>query len=155
VNAALHLTVSNTTETVTPASASVFSITMSHILAIHTAYSNGFQTVLFLEDDVVLDLLPFWEDSLDKYVGQLPKGWLASQVGHTTAKYLREPPLPQRVGANRARYRQGHEWGAFAYLLSRRGMEIIAQKYWDLGWRARHCQLGRASCRLYRGTASR
>jgi hypothetical protein len=127
VTAALHLT--GYGKEVTPASASVFSITMSHVLAIHTAYTKGYHTALFLEDDAVLDLLPFWADSLNQYVRQLPTGWLASQVGHTP--YGSDGSLPY-AGANRAnRFRQGHEWGAFAYLLSRRGIEIIIEKYWD------------------------
>jgi hypothetical protein len=131
VSAAVNLT--GFGKEVTPTTASIISITISHILAIHTAYTKGFESVLFLEDDATLDLLPFWEDSLDQYVSQLPKGWLASQVGHTLYGSWLQPKWHHSVWAHgkRLRHRTGHEWGAFAYLLSRRGMEIIQEKYWD------------------------
>jgi GR25 family glycosyltransferase involved in LPS biosynthesis len=117
-----------------PNARSTLSITMSHIRAIATAFDatsgqGDDAMALIMEDDISLDLLPMWSSSLEQYAQGLPKGWMASQVGYTdsswTNKYHRDTQTSVEMGGARHGGGGSTEWGAFAYLISRRGMKAV------------------------------
>lgn len=97
--------------------------TLSHILAIRTAYDNGDDIALILEDDVSLALVPFWKVSLKDVIQSAPKDWKIINLcglqrkcyeGNRDKEFL---PFPDYVC-----------WGAQAYLINRRGMETILEE---------------------------
>ena len=53
---------------------------LSHIKAIQQAYAAGEQTVLIVEDDIGLDHVPHWPDSLQDVVSSAPPDWDVLQL---------------------------------------------------------------------------
>ena len=94
---------------------------MSHLKAIRTAYKNGDDIALVLEDDVMLDDR-FVETSWD-LVSAAPKNWEVLQlyvqhpkmVGHFN--HLLDPWI----------FWQSKNWAASAYFINRKGMEKLLQ----------------------------
>jgi GR25 family glycosyltransferase involved in LPS biosynthesis len=54
--------------------------TLSHLLAIETAYGNNEQVALILEDDASLSLVPFWDEKLSDIIANAPIDWEIIQL---------------------------------------------------------------------------
>ena len=54
--------------------------TLSHLLAIETAYENNEHVALILEDDVSLSLVPFWDGKLSDIIANAPIDWEIIQL---------------------------------------------------------------------------
>jgi hypothetical protein len=48
---------------------------LSHIKAIKTAYDKGHNMVYIMEDDVSLDLIPYWEGDIYTVIDKIPNIW--------------------------------------------------------------------------------
>jgi len=99
---------------------------------------------LILEDDAWPLYRAFWrEESIDKYAIQLPDGWEVVQLGLTRAM-AGDSPIPtyhwqaySRYNITRRYDNSGPDWGAFAYLISRKGMEKVLSQ--NLKLLHKHC----------------
>jgi hypothetical protein len=108
-----------------------------------TENSQGHRTVprgvVVLEDDASFGLMPLWTQSIDDLLESLPDHWHVVQLG------ANPPPREEQLfEANRrgARYTQGTPgWGAFAYAISRRGLDLILDPARGPHYLVRHCGL--------------
>ena len=112
--------------------------TMSHLFTARRALAEGADPALVLEEDVVLDLEPFWlVRHLDSLVDALPAHWQAVQLSllATSSEWSE-----LRLGWQRALETWGAAatlksdffWSTAAYLLHPRGMRALAQRYQPL-----------------------
>lgn len=102
---------------------------LSHLRSIRTAYLNGDQAALILEDDVGPYFVPFWTAGVDEILKILPQGqWDTIQLGWHLLLALNDLPSPSELIGGHLMKRT---WapGAMAYLISRRGMEKIMDTY--------------------------
>ena len=112
----------------------ILAVTLSHLNAIKLAdevirrtNDPTIQHAIIIEDDADPILMPFWEKSIDSIVAGFPKGWEVVQLGATkvtageTTPVYRRAQFPHKKGV----WNQP-EWGAFAYILSKRGTRKIA-----------------------------
>jgi GR25 family glycosyltransferase involved in LPS biosynthesis len=91
--------------------------TLSHLKAIKQAYDSGLDNVLILEDDTSLDLMPLWSiEKLSDLVKILPE-WEIVKFGNTLCSH-KLVNIEYYVFGN-------HCWGAWTYLINRRGMKSI------------------------------
>jgi GR25 family glycosyltransferase involved in LPS biosynthesis len=109
--------------------------TMSHLFTARRALAEGADPALVLEEDVVLDLEPFWlVRHFDSLVDAFPAHWQAVQLS-----LLATPNewSELRLGWQRALETWGAAatlksdffWSTAAYLLHPRGMRALAQRY--------------------------
>src|SRR5439155_442477 len=59
---------------------------LSHLRAIKTAYDNGLESVLIMEDDASFEYVPFWNFTLSRYIQDLPSDWHILQL-HSNYDY--------------------------------------------------------------------
>lgn len=100
----------------------VVGCTLSQLKAIRAAYLAGHDLALVMEDDMSLDLAPWWGMSLDDYVQTLPEGWQASQLS-----WLHPDKLS--VASRDVPHLKTTAWGTGAYVIHRRGMEQVLALY--------------------------
>jgi GR25 family glycosyltransferase involved in LPS biosynthesis len=96
--------------------------TLSHLLTIKKAYDNGNDIALILEDDAYLGFAYFWPESLEKYTQKFPQDWEMIQVypGDNSEKSKNYDFRP---------WVYLKSWGAAAYLINRKGMEKIINRF--------------------------
>jgi len=111
---------------------SIFSCAMGHLLVIKNAYDNNHKTVVFLEDDVELGLWPWFTRGLDTYLTDEEQGpyWNIAQlvslgpVTDWSSSSARLDFLPKADHKHLS-------YGAVAYAMSRRGMDIMMKEFWN------------------------
>ena len=98
--------------------------TLSHIKAIKQAYESGLETVLVLEDDVSLDLMPLWSvEKLSDLVKTFPD-WEIVKFGNVLC--------PNKAMVNIEYYACGKNcWSSSSYLINRRGMKSIIDSFFQ------------------------
>jgi GR25 family glycosyltransferase involved in LPS biosynthesis len=91
--------------------------TLSHIKAIYTAYKNGDNNALIIEDDVSFGLYPLWKNNLNDIMKEAPTDWntinLSSYYFGTQKSnnpYVKYYKFPLQ---------------SYAYLINRKGMENV------------------------------
>jgi GR25 family glycosyltransferase involved in LPS biosynthesis len=93
--------------------------TMSHMKAIHTAYKNGDDYAIILEDDMSLSTVPFWKKSILEVIDEI-KGidpdWTILNIGQIQCS---DNEMIKHVEKNC--------YSACAYLINKRGMENIGK----------------------------
>ena len=85
---------------------------LSHVHAIQTAYENGDTMALIMEDDVLLYTIPMWGASIQEMINDIKDWGLINLCGLNFSK--KEMGVTTDI-----------LWGCQAYLINRRGMEII------------------------------
>ena len=90
--------------------------TLSHLNTIRTAYNDGHEIVLIIEDDANFGLLPYWEKTLFEYIDEFPKNWYCVSL-FNMACYI-EKKLPQYIDIKNKICN-----GSVAYIINRKGME--------------------------------
>lgn len=103
---------------------SLLACTLSHLKAILTAYENGDEWALILEDDACLALSPFWDQDLKSVIKQVPKGWGCLNL-HT---------LRQKCLNNRSKILSFDKygcWSAVCYIVNRKGMKDILEGLYE------------------------
>ena len=148
----IHPSFINIIHAVTPgkqAKNSLEAVILSHRKAIQIAYDRGDKVALVLEDDAEPVFYPFWDINLEQYVKQMNlyyrsniENWSTIQLGTTKVDFIHKdenkaiPIYPNPPPHNQSV--QGSEWGAFAYLISRIGMEQVLKR--DLHFIKTHYQ---------------
>ena len=102
--------------------------TLSHLLAIKTAYDNGNEIALILEDDADVSL--FNQESITN----LPYDWEIIQLYYldkNAAKKLKN------VNGYLLHDNQNYTWSAAAYIINRKGMEKIIRHSFNEGFHIR------------------
>jgi len=91
---------------------------LSHLLAIKTAYDDNLEHVIILEDDASLKLVPYWPLNFQQYIDRFPPNWQCVSL-FNQACYI-EDDLPQFI-----HIRDKLCWGAVAYIINRNGMKEV------------------------------
>jgi GR25 family glycosyltransferase involved in LPS biosynthesis len=112
-------------------------VTLSHLKAVRTAYLNGDDVALIMEDDMSLALLPYWLFNVNDVIGTLRHhnvSWHSVQL-----QYLLRKPHQLDKGyiwdnreadmLDRRLYKIGFQWGGGAYLISREGMDEVIRNF--------------------------
>lgn len=99
-----------------PISNSELGCTLSHLIAIRTAYTSGYQQSMIIEDDACFNLMPFWNDDLSNLVEKIPDDWDIIQLYH--------PNISNK-------YTRNFQNGTVAYLINRKGMEKILNLFYN------------------------
>jgi GR25 family glycosyltransferase involved in LPS biosynthesis len=95
--------------------------TLAHLNAIRTAYNNGDEYALILEDDVSLLLSPLWKQTLSSLIeNDAPKDWTIINMNPT--KINIHPSSFKKFNA------LSPSWGTNAYVINRKGMSLVLTK---------------------------
>lgn len=93
--------------------------TMSHMKAIYTAYKNGDDYAIILEDDMSLSTVPFWKKSILEIIDEIVEidpDWSILNIGQI------------QCGDNEMiNHTEKNCYSACAYLINKRGMENIGK----------------------------
>lgn len=103
--------------------------TVGHLRALAAAEAAGVDAALILEDDVVTDLLPFWQfGSLWDFVDRLPAGWSAVQLAMIASEDTWDSAFSAWSAAAWPPTLEADPfWSNAAYLVSRRALrEFLA-----------------------------
>jgi mannosyltransferase OCH1-like enzyme len=93
--------------------------TLSHLKAIYTAYMNGDEIAVIMEDDISFVLYPFWPTTLQYIANNAPKDW--SVINLYTIACNNSSSHFESFNVNKPCF------GALAYLINRKGMENVLQ----------------------------
>lgn len=96
--------------------------TLSHVKAIHTAFTRGDTVALIVEDDASFAAVPFWKTSLSDILDKAPKGWGIVSIFSNTLTLLQRM-IPFKSGMIGT--------GTVAYIISRSGMEDVLRNLTD------------------------
>jgi hypothetical protein len=91
--------------------------TMSHMKAIYTAYKNGDDYAIILEDDMSFSTVPFWKKTILEIVENLPLDWTILNIGQINCQ-----------NGEMINHTEKNCYSACAYLINKKGMENI-EKY--------------------------
>ena len=89
--------------------------TLSHIIAIETAYSNGDEIAMICEDDILLDTCRIVYP-INYFVKHTPNDWEILKL------YTNRNPLNKNYIIN---LHIDNDWGCVCYLINRKGMKTI------------------------------
>ena len=100
---------------------------LSHLLAIKTAYNNGDEYALILEDDVQLNLLNILDINITELVDNAPEDWEIIKFFSIRDPYENDKPIKTY------KYFKYYldipikypTWGAQSYLLNKKGMKNV------------------------------
>lgn len=93
--------------------------TLSHLKAIRTAYLNGDEYAMIVEDDVSFILAPLWEVPLIDKLNALPEDWEIYRM-MTLAPLWKDGSLAYMKPRQKS-------WGAQAYIVNRKAMKKIVE----------------------------
>lgn len=96
--------------------------TLSHIIAIYNALLHGNEMAIIFEDDISLELVPYWIEPLDVILQDATTfhaHWDIIQLGSLSHSFYYDT----------LKWNQMSRYGAFAYLIHRRGMEKIISSF--------------------------
>lgn len=90
--------------------------TLSHLKAIKTAFDNGNEIALIMEDDASLMLTPLWQTTIENILSSIPN-W--SIVNLCTC-------IKEKTNINFQKFNPNKPlWGCGAYIINRRGMQDV------------------------------
>jgi len=104
------------------ASNSEVGCTLSHLKAIETAYNDNHEKVIIVEDDINLLPIKTWDKTLDEFLETAPKDWEAIYDGSRKDKHYNK-------NIEFIKYSISHPFGAWFYIVNRKGMESILNKF--------------------------
>ena len=109
---------------------------LSHMVVIRQAYLDGAEAALILEDDTSPFLMPYWTESMADLIAQTNSSdWGIIQVGFTVGKtpkpYQNKDIKWGQEGRRVIPSVGGFEWGAFSYVISRKGMEYVLDRFFE------------------------
>jgi len=96
--------------------------TLSHFMSIYEGYKAGHEYIVVMEDDIKLDLMPFWKADLPRILSEVKEDWNIIQL--TTSNY---PNTYFQTGYRSLPWNSNF-WGAQAYVINRAGMENVLAK---------------------------
>lgn len=110
----------------------ILAVLLSHLEAIKVARQEILREksppyAFIVEDDAEQSFRPFWKSkSLDELVSRLPSGWQVAQLGMSRFRFSPGPvpyydkELYVKIDQH---FAKTSEWGAFAYIISKEGIE--------------------------------
>ena len=110
---------------------SEISAALSHLKAIHTAWSDGAKVAMITEDDVSYVTTPLWKHAFAQIMAAAPPGWQMLRL-HTMGGGWHNKRLQDLCAQDRAFIPwQRQDVSATAYLLNREGMDVLHR---EAGW---------------------
>lgn len=101
--------------------------TLSHLKAIHTAYENGENIAIIMEDDVYVDMINLLDDSVEELVKNAPEEWEILQLVYLEKKLNKSLKTFNRYSYH-PHTRGNYECFTSSYLINRKGMENILKR---------------------------
>jgi GR25 family glycosyltransferase involved in LPS biosynthesis len=101
--------------------------TLSHLKAIHTAYENGENIAIIMEDDVYVDMINLLDDSVEELVKNAPEEWEILQLVYLEKKLNKSLKTFNRYSYHQ-HLRGNYESFTSSYLINRKGMENILKR---------------------------
>ena len=101
--------------------------TLSHLKAIHMAYTNGENMAIIMEDDVYVDMTNLLENSVEEIVENAPEEWEILQLVHLESTLHKSSKIFKQYTFH-PHLRGMYESYASSYLINLKGMENILKK---------------------------
>ena len=95
--------------------------TLSHLLAIKTAYENGDEIACIMEDDVYMNLLNLKDESLDEFVENININWEILKLFHLDSTKLNKDFIS--IKKHNFHLYKTLTFSTVCYLINRKGME--------------------------------
>jgi len=93
--------------------------TLSHLHAIRTAYNDGLQRVIIMEDDASIALMPYWDKTIDGFINNdFPKDWTCVSLFNMACYIDKKAPEYIHIKDTICN-------GSVAYIINRAGMTDI------------------------------
>jgi len=108
---------------------SALGCSLSHLRAISYAYVSNLSVALVVEDDAVLDLSPYWQNSLEEFIEALPKGWTIIQLSLTGEQQTWVEAFEKWNEHKHQVMPSTSFWGTVSYLINRLGMLQVVSSY--------------------------
>ena len=102
--------------------------TLSHLLAIKTAYDNGEEIACIIEDDVYINLLNIQDESLDDFVKSVNNNnldWEILQLYHFESNNLSKNFIKIKDYTLHLHQKGKYPFSTVSYIINRKGMEKI------------------------------
>ena len=99
--------------------------TLSHLLAIKTAYDNGEEIVCIMEDDVYMNLLNIQDESLDDFVKEINLDWEILQLYHLYSNNLNKNFIKIKDYTLHLHQKGKYTYSTVSYIINRKGMKKI------------------------------
>jgi len=99
--------------------------TLSHLLAIKTAYENEDEIACIMEDDVYMNLLNINDESLDEIVKNIHIEWEILKLFHLDSTKLNKEFIPIKKHNFHLFNDNSNTFSTVCYLINRKGMEKI------------------------------
>ena len=99
--------------------------TLSHLLAIKTAYDNGEEIVCIMEDDVYMNLLNIQDESLDDFVKEINLDWEILQLYHQNSNNLNKNFIKIKDYTLHLHQKGKYTYYTVSYIINRKGMKKI------------------------------
>lgn len=93
--------------------------TMSHLIAINTAYKNGDELALIVEDDILLNISSIWKEDIKSIIKTVPEDWGIIQL-FTSLEYKNVQKCEKYIEWN-------DYYGCVAYIVNKKFMKINAK----------------------------
>ena len=104
---------------------SVIGCTLSHLLAIKTAYENGEEIACIMEDDVYMNLLNIQEESLDDFIKEIDVDWEILQLYHANSNALNKNFIKIKDYILHLYQKGKYLFSTVSYIINRKGMKKI------------------------------
>lgn len=99
--------------------------TLSHLKAIKQAYNDNIDNVLICEDDINFSLINKWKINIQQIIDLAPKDWKIIKLHNNNYKQIaNKNTIPKIIP------KQKHSSSTGLYLINRKGMEIIINKFY-------------------------
>jgi GR25 family glycosyltransferase involved in LPS biosynthesis len=101
--------------------------TLSHLLAIKTAYDNGEEIACIMEDDVYMNLLNVQDESLDDFVKEINNNldWEILKLYHQISNNLSKNFIKIKDYILHLHQKGKYTYSTVSYIINRKGMEKI------------------------------
>lgn len=98
--------------------------TLSHLKALKTSFLKNDKISIICEDDLCLDLLPHWKNTLNEIINKLPENWEIINLAPSNKSFI-------SIALNELnlfkKWNKSH-FGAICYLINKNGMKKIVNK---------------------------
>ena len=112
-------------------------VTCSHLKAIKKSYDDGEKMAIIMEDDMNFILMPYWEKSMGEILESAPDDLEVLQLVSTKhplgRTFLLQKDLSKKIRKQKIIKRRNNTWSAGCYLILRKGIEKIMERYYKEG----------------------
>ena len=99
---------------------------LSHVVALKTAYENGDEYALILEDDVDMNMVKVWDEGIKDVIQKAPENWNSIQLYESVMdlKNITYKNLPKNTYVPRTTYKY---CGCVAYIMNRQSIKTFLE----------------------------